>query len=695
MYKLKGWICLFWLFASVNVAMAQDLKTNVRNNKELDSLRDKLENGPDSVVFTSRFVRYTTLKLTRDSIQTLPLDTSFNGMQNYSPVEQPKRPTIYNGNIGLAARDLLFQPNKNIGFDPGFHALDWYAKGHDDIMYYQARTPFTNLFYGGQYSGDEEQLLRVLHSQNIKKNWNMGASYNRIGANGIYSRQRGDVLNGTVFSWYTSPNKRYTLFANAIFNTLKAYENGGPVANVFDPEENTVARNAQAVRLNNSRQIYRKNTVMLKQSYFVGRIDTLDQEITKKVFPTNKITYTLQYDKDAYAFQKNEQDNHEVLPAGIADLSYTNDSTGVMHLKNEFIYSFFLRGKNTKLIKNELKIDAGIRHDFYDYSQQVQRSEAVSFYRNQKSFQNVTVLGNAGYRFSDRVDLNMDVQQIVQGRQAGDFLYEAKSNVLVTENVGRIILGGYMQLKSPEEIYTKYYGNHFSWENDNNISGSGMNAEQINTLYNGRHFNLGKDWEKTKTANLSFRYLNERLKLDASASYYMINDYLYFKQPEGQGNLTVIVPEQYTEAINLLKFTLGKKISFGKFTLDSYLVYQKSNAKEILRTPDFYTFNSFFVDQTFFKILRTNIGFDVRYNTKYANYSYSPAVGQFYLGSAEKQNTYPVVDFWIRASLRKANIFLKYEYINQGLQSNGYYTVNNYPMSDRLFKVGLNWNFYD
>ena len=101
MYKIIVLVCFTWILAGFTRVNGQDLKTTVRDNKELDSLRNKLENGPDSVVFTSRFVRYTTLKLTRDSIQTLPLDTSLNGMQNYSPVEQPRRPTIYNGNIGL------------------------------------------------------------------------------------------------------------------------------------------------------------------------------------------------------------------------------------------------------------------------------------------------------------------------------------------------------------------------------------------------------------------------------------------------------------------------------------------------------------------------------------------------------------------------------------------------------------------
>lgn len=711
------------LFLGAEQVVAQDLKTSVNQNKELDSLRSKLENSKDSVIFTSRFVRYTTLKLTKDSIQTLALDTSLRGMQNFNPIIQPRRPTINTGNIGLAARDLLFEPSKTIGFDPGFHSLDWYAIGNDDIRYYQARTPFSNLYYAGQYSGDAEQIFRVTHTQNIKKNFNVGASYNRIGANGTYQRQRGDVLNGTFFSWYTSPNKRYSLYANAIFNTLKAYENGSIINNnIYGDNQLSIDRMSQSVRLSATRQIYRKNTFLLKQTYFVGRIDTLDQEISKKILPTNKISYTIKYDKDSYAFQKNESDDHTVLPSGMRDLSYTNDSTSVKHIQNEFIYSFFLRGKSSSVIKNELKIDAGIRHDFYNYSQMVgvlPRTTTISntddkgvvtnitttvdnkyFSNYTKSFQNVTLLGSAGYRFSNRIDLNFDVQQIFQGRQAGDFMYEAKSNVLVSNNLGRIVLGAYMQNKSPEEIYDTHYGNHFGWTN------AAVDPKYIaNQPKTDVNMFILEPFNRTKTVNLSFRYINDKLGLDAKAEYTMINNYLYFLQ----GNTTVdsltIKPMQEPGSISVLKLTVGKKFTYGRFNLDSYIVYQKTSRQDIMPMPDFYTFNSLYMKATVFKVLKTEFGFDVRYNSKYVNYSYSPAVSQFYIRQSApdavkayqpvKFGTYPIVDLWIRASLRKANIFLKYEYVNQGLQSKGYYTVNRYPMPDKLFKIGLSWNFYD
>ncbi len=667
MFRTPLLLVLLICFCAFSAA-AQDLKTTVADNKELDSLRNKLENAGDSVVFTSKYVRYTTLRLTRDSIQTLPLDTSLRNFQNYSQLNQPRRPTINLGNLGLAARDMLFEPSKTIGFDPGFHALDYYAMTHDDVIYYQARSPFSSLYYVS--GGQAEQVFKATHSQNIKPNWNFGANYNRIGANGLYARQRGDHLNGVFFTWYQSASKRYNLWASAVFNTLKAQENGSlQNDNIFTSNENAFSREAENIRLTSARQLWRQKSYMLKQNYFVGRIDTLQQEITAKVLPTNKVSHTLIYETKSFNFTKNEADDNTVLAPAIYDASYTNDSTMVTHLQNEFVYSFFLRGKGSTIIKNELKLNVGLRNDIYNYAQFRARSEAETGVREYKTnVNNTALLGSLGYRFSNRIDLNVDVQQIFQGRQIGDFLYEAKSNVLLSNNIGRLVLGAYMQNKSPEQIYIQHIGNHDEWTN--------------------------QSFDRTKIINLSFNYINDRLKLEAGAQYYLVNDYLYFAPKSGEEQLE-IKPMQNPDAISLLKLTLGKKFVFGKFNFETYVVYQKTDQQNILRTPEVYTFNTFFFNQTFFKVLRTNLGFDVRYNTPFQSYSYSPSTSQFYLGNGGQLNTEPVVDVWLRASLRKANIFVKYDYANQGLFSKGFYTTSRYPMPDSMLKFGVSWNFYD
>ncbi|WP_129714568.1 putative porin [Pedobacter sp. SYP-B3415] len=646
---------------------AQDLKTNINKNKEMDSLRNKIDGAQDSVIFTSKFIRYTNLRLLRDSIQTLPLDTTLRNFQYSSVLIQPERPTANLGNLGLAAIPLLFEHRKTIGFDAGFHSLDWYKVGPEDITYYVARTPFTRLYYVS--AGLKEQVFQVTHSQNVTKNWNVGATYDRIGANGFYAQQRGDHLNATLFSWYRSPNKRYNLWVNAIFNTLKASENGSTRNDsIFTaPPTVSLTREAEEVRLRASRQIYRNSTFFLRQSYFVGRIDSLVQDSVQKILPTNKLTYTLSYNRNSYAFQKDEADDFSVLPEGSYDRVFTNDSVSVKHLQNEFNYGFFLRARGSSIIKNELKLNAGLRVDYYTFTQGSYGESGGQYNGYGTNFLNSTLLGNAGYRFSNRIDLNVDLQQIFQGRNAGDFLYEAKSNVLIGKSAGRIVLGAYLQNKSPEEVYNTFLGNHYSWRN------------------NG--------FERTKIANLSFQYLNDKYNFKATADYYLISNYLYFER--GAFVNGFISPQQAAQDINLLKITASKKVTFGKFNLDLFIAYQKNSNENVLRTPEFYTFNSLYLNQTLFKVLKTNLGFDVRYNTAYRAYSYTPGISQFYIGPDVTFSTYPIVDVFLKANLKRANLFVKYDYANQKLFTNGFYTVNRYPMQDALLKFGVSWNFYD
>ncbi|WP_233509692.1 putative porin [Pedobacter chinensis] len=667
-YKMRKVVqtCFFiLLLLGIQKAFAQDLKTNINDKSEADSIRKRID-GKDSIVYTAKFIRFTKLALSKDSIVLLPLDTSTTNIQNYSPLLQPQHPTINNGNMGLAARPLLYEPSKRIGFDVGFHSLDYYALTPEDIIYYQARAPYTNLYLIS--AGQKEQLFKAIHSQNIKKNWNIGVNFNRGDSRGFYSRQRGDNLNVAVFSWYQSPGKRYNMWASAIFNTMRAYENGSTLdPDLFEPGYNKISRDAEEIRLRTARNLYRKNTVFLKQTYYVGRIDT-SANVNSAVLPTNKVTYTFAYDNDSYDFAKNENDVTGVMPEGFASPTFTNDSTHVQHVKNEFIYSFFLRPKNSTVIKNELKVDAGIRHDYYQHKFLGIKEDGSNYEQSQFAYQNITVLGAAGYRFTSNIDLNLDVQQILQGENAGDYLYEAKTRILLSKSVGRVELGAYAQNQSPAALFNYYHGNHYRWDFQN--------------------------FKNTKIANLSFNFINDKYGFTAGAKYFLTSNYLYFAADDTYG-VNAIMPLQESSDISLIRLDLSKKWKFGRFVLENYIAYQKTDKNAILRTPEFYTYNSFYLDQTFFKVLKANVGFDVRYNSEYANYSYSPATAQFYVGSDRVFKSTPIVDVFIKANLKRANLFLKYDYINQGLFSPGYYTVNRYPMQDALLKFGVSWNFYD
>lgn len=625
---------------------------------ELDSLRKLEEEGRDTVIFNSTYIRYTNLSLLKDSTQTEPLDTTLHRFHNYNPLNTPENPSANLGNLGLPYRDLLFTPTKSIGFDAGFHSMDRFKLTQDSIKYYKARTPYTSLYYVN--GSTTEQVFRVTHSQNVKPNWNVGGNYFRVGARGIYRNQNSDHLNAGVFSWYESPKQRYNLLVNGLFNTLKTEENGSVFNNDIFNSTNTLGAQEETVNLNNTtdptRQSYKQSSFFLKQFYYLGRIDTAGAEGSSSILPTQRVSHSLMYSKEAYRFYKNETDTYNVFPdaAGAGDMVI--DSTQIRNLRNEFMYSFYLRGRSVSFLKNEIKLDVGMRHDLYWYDQMDYNT----------SFQNITLKANAGYRFSDRINLNADLQQIVQGRNAGDYLYDAKAQIMLSRSVGRIVLGAYTQNKSPEMIY-----------------------ENVNYTYH----NWSRSFDNTKVNNLSFAYVNPKYNMLAKAEYFLVDNYLYLRETPF---VNEIEPAQEGGSINLLKLTLSKKFKVGKFNMENFLVYQKTDYQDLLRIPEFYTYNSVYFSNSFFKkALFADLGFDVRLNTPYTASSYAINVSQFYNGYAVKYSSYPIVDLWARFALRRANLFVRYDYANQGLFSKGYYTVNRYPMPNALFKFGVSWSFYD
>ncbi|HEX7366203.1 MAG TPA: putative porin [Pelobium sp.] len=633
-----------------------------KGEENIDSLRAKLDAKKDSVVYTAQYIKYTKAEFLKDSTRLFPLDTSTNAFHRYRILDLPEHPTMNLGLNGLSYRDMLFEPSKTIGFDVGCHYYDRYLLNPEDIKYYQARSQYTELYFENPAFGrNTEQQFHVIHTQNVKPNWNIGGSFAKLGSRNYYGSpgRKADALsvnhlNAALWTWYQSKNKRYTLLANSTFNNLKGYENGAILNDSIFTTETKVAPEYEAARLNTAKHNNRNNTVFLQQFYNIGKQKSIDSNAT--ILPTQRVGYKLAYNTQKYFFVNDGADqtgllnNYYIYP----DSSKTSDSTFVKHLSNEFSYSFYIRGKKLSFLRNELKVNAAIAHDYYDYQQ----------YNYKIKFQNITLKGDADYSFSDKASLNLNVQQIIQGRNFGDFIYKASSEIKLGNKIGSIILEGYSQNQSPAIVYERQVTNHYQW-------------------------NL--NFKKTQTQNVGFSYLIPKYNFRAKAEYFLISNHLYF----AEGTNGDAYPKQVGSNINLLKLSLRKDFKFGKFTFENYLVYQKTDFESVLMTPEIYTFHSFYLHQNFFKVLKTEFGFDVRYFSTYTAPSYAPAIGQFYQKGNIQFDTEPVADVWIRTNWKRANLFLRYDYVNRGLFSRGYYTVNHYPMPYSLAKFGVRWNFYD
>jgi len=645
---------------------------NMTGDQEIDAERKKEEHRRDSVVFTSKFIRVTNEQLLKDSTRLLALDTGLANFENYSPLNQPGDPKISLGSTGLAERSLLFDPSKTIGFDPGVHFLDAYLLLPQDIQYYRARAPYTNLtFFSG---GIKEQIFKAIHTQNVNPQLNVGFNLNFLGSQGFYARQNVGDMNAAIFSWYQSKSRRYDLIASWTFNNLKTPENGSVTKNnIFTTSQGsyTTSQN-DTVRLYNSSDHLTNNGLYVKQFYYIGKIDSLKKGAD--ALPTQRVAYTFYYNTSKFIFNQYEPDYFSVFPDYYYSSTLSRDSLVVSHVQNTFSYNFILRPKSTSLIKNELKLDLALVQDLYHYQQYVVDTGIINTYgriiqndkKQNNTFQDLTIKARAGYRLNDRIVLDFGIQQVAQGRDFGNFLYDGKLTLAGGERTGKIVIGAYTQNSSPPLVYTDWVSNHYIFHNSFN---------------------------NQKITNLSFNYVNDVLKLDLKAEYYLITDYLYFTaQPNGID----ATPAQLHNPINLLKVSLGKNLVFRKWHFDNYIVYQKTDYQSTLRTPELYTYSSLYYNTLLFNVLHSSFGTNVRYNTPYVAPSYAVGLGQFYNNTPNLTFTsYPVASVFAKATLIRTNLFIQYNYVNQGLFSNGYYMVNRYPGPNRMLVIGVSWSFYN
>jgi len=650
-------------------------------DEEIDTLRKQEEGKRDSVIFSAKFIRITNESLLNDSTQLFPLDTGLTNFENYSPLYQPGDPKIGLGYLGVAQKPLLFDPDKTIGFDVGQHSFDPYLLKPEDLNYYNARVPYTLLSL--VTAGTTEQVFKAMHTQNIKPNWNVGFDLNFIGSRGFYAtdgilEQNVSDIGAAFFTWYQSLNKRYNLLANIIVNNMKAPETGSLIPaydSLFTSPPSYLNKTNLEVRLPNTFENWKDNGLYVKQFYYIGHIDSSQRHgaDSTKVLPTQRVAFTFYYKESKYDFIQNDIDTYNVFPDYYFSANRSRDSLTVTHLQNNFDYSFYLRSKSAKTVKNEIKLDLGLTQDLYHYTQFVSDS-VINQYGSKivqptqvqdATFQNITVKGKLAYRFSDKAAFAADVNQIVQGRNFGDFIYDAKLMLAGNNKAGKIILDAYTQSSSPSLVYTDWISNHYIF-----------------------HYSF----HNQKTNSFSFNYINNNLQIDLKAEYFLITDYLYFT---ADANSNDAHPMQLGSPINLLKLTLSKNLQFGRWHFDNTVIYQKTDYQDVLRTPAAYTYSSLYYAKLLFNVLNTNIGTDVRYNTPYLAPSYAPDIDQFYNGPNITFSSYPIATVFIKATLYRTNLFIAYDYADQGLFSKGFYTVNRYPMQDALLKFGVSWTFYN
>jgi len=555
-------------------------------------------------------------------------------------------------NIGLASQSYLLHYRKT-GFLFNNSMYDNLIS-QKSIKYFNTKKHFTNLSFFTNFSKkNNNQVLRVLHTQNVTKKFNVGLIYNMVSSTGEYSYQSSADNSVSVFTSYDS--KKYNCNGNFIYNKLKNENNGG-ISDKYVNDE-IINTNIKAIPtwLNNSKSINMNRALNFYQSlkfYSNNIADTTDTIIIKDNYfrISHKLNY--QYSRLNYYNDDTISDFYEIFNI---DTAKTKDSTFQNIINNTLYFDY-------NIITNKTNKRIGLSY--------INSIENFYYYNSNKNYYNSGIGGL--YSVNDTTSYNylFGFNYFFYGRKQNDFsVFGQYSKHIIDDNYSINCSVEYKNI-NPEYFEEHFFANNALW--DTSFAKNKTLIDFEVKLNNLTHF------------------------LEIGLHYGVYDNTVYFAGNNIDTTGISISPFQETHTINYYSVYLKKDLNFKHFRINNKFSYQKSDNKEVLSVPEFSFFNSSSYKFVLVKnVLVAEIGIDFFYYTKFKADAYMPSVSMFYRQNDVEIGNYPKIDAFLKLKLKRARLFIKYEHANFGLMGSNYYAGVYQPMAPRIFRFGVSWSFYD
>jgi len=587
----------------------------------------------------------------------------------------PLKPTYVDfGNIGTASHDLLFNPFMKPGWDGGWHAYDPYVTTIEDSRFYNTTKPYSELGY--LLGSHAEQMIYLMTTQNITRNWNAFFEYRLINSPGTFNNQNTNHNNYRFTSWYRSKNKRYQAFLLLLGSKLESSENAG-IQNNEDLKSSTYTNRftiptnmGNQTNFNSTNQffsstvntgtLYTTGFFELRQQYdIIGLKDSVvtDTVVTPLFYPKFRAEQTINYS----TYHEHFVDNNPLAAYYDSNLNFisTPDTVNLSDLwhvlTNDFsLYSF----PDSKNPQQFLKAGITVQSMTGTYN-----SGTVSYY-------NLFLHGE--YRNKTR-NKKWDVEAYgnfyVNGTNAGDYNVYASLKRQISKNLGFLQLG---------------------FENVN------RSVSMAWTQQSSFGFGVTQNFAKENVIHLFGSYDQPKLALTLNANYYLMNNYPFFS-----GYYT---PAQETNPFNVLIVSADKRLAITRHMILRATVFlQKVAGASPVHIPLFVTQGQIgYEGKLGLKNLMLATGLEFRYYTPYLADGYSPMVSQFF---TQYQTTIaqhlPDLDVYVNFRIRSFVAYFRLENLNTAgfLPTSGFGFVNNnfvapsYPDAGLKIRFGIFWSF--
>jgi hypothetical protein len=642
---------------------------NMRNLKKGgtggDSLHHRNKNE-DSITIYYRYL---------DSSRHYKLDSSINDFTLRFPIPATN---IYLGNLGNASRSILYSPYLKPGWDPGFHAFDIYKWKPEATRFFNTTRPYSELNY--LLGSRTEQIIEVMHTQNIRPNWNASFQYRFINSPGTFQNQSTNHSNILFTSWYEANSKRYSNYFFLLSNHLQSAENGG-IRNDDNYLDNTLvyknrfdipvtlgtdqpySTNFFSTNIKTGNR-HREFTALMRQQYDFGKKDSLvtDSTVIPLFYPRLRFEHTISYNTYKYQFFDYSTN---ALDTAFYDGNYGMDIHPFdtvsfrdvwKSLLNDFsIYQF----PDAKNLQQFVKLGASFQTLQGEF-----RTDTSSFYN---------LLFHAEYRNKTRnqkwdVELYGSLYSI--GFNSGDYnAHISLKRFVGKKKTGYAEIGFENVNRSPSFLFDTRSSFYLD-----KLSPSGFKKENSSHIFASIY--------------------QPALKLKLSGDYYLISNYTYFTD--------YYKLNQYEPLFNFIQISAQKIFRLGKhFNWYADLYFQQKTGGAPVHVPIIFTRNRIAFEGVYFKNLNLSTGFEIRYHTPYKADNYSPILSQFFYQDSVTIYNAPDISAFVHFRIRSFKAFLRFENLNtaQIKKQGGFGFTNNnlaapgYPYPGLQIRLGIWWSF--
>lgn len=658
-------------------------------------------------------------------------DTVVKHYSNFNNTDGYNGEHSYLGNLGAARLSRIFMNRQDL--QPFFflQPLSYSLTPLEDFRFSNTLSPLTNLSYhscGNRQTGEDR--VRAYFASNINKISGIGFKVDYLYGRGYYNSSQNSIFNSNIFGYYRG--ERYEMHAWTDFGHQKNAENGGIEDDKYirNPQSfpqsygskdiptmlsETYNRNdfqtyylTHRYNLGYSREIelpdslkpqMPKDKELLQQlsdsirlvleSDSVQRLMVLDSLKTKwansiipptEFIPVSSIIHTfeanhLNHRHYGYDTPKNYYTNHYY-----GDINNIKDNTQALIIKNTVGLSVNEGFKKWA----KMGITAFASHQYERYTLPTAAADTISGLQTYKE-NHISIGGEISKAYGKFLHYNANGEITLAGDDIGEFNVDGTADLNIPigkRDTVQVAAHAFIMNQRPD-FYLEHYHSQSAWWDKELDMEKRMRIE--GTLSNQRSrtsITLGFE----NLAKYSYLGIQNTLLEGADATSTKSTDYSH-----------AVRVMQASKNIQILSATLKQDFTVGPLNWENEFTFQTTSSEEALPLPKFNAYTNLYLLFRIAKVLRVELGADMRYFTKYYAPDYAPNLGQFAVQDASTPRVqighYPIINAYANLHIKHCRIYFKVNHVNAG--TGNMFLAPHYPINPMTIHWGVSWNFFN